>query len=113
MGQGKYSQVKVPCLNITGWYDTVQQPTVNNYVGMLRYGPAELREKHQLIVGPWFHSVGTRRLGDFDFGPEGQVNFFPVELRWYDYWLKGIDNGIADEPPIHIFVMGANRWRRQ
>ncbi len=32
-------------------------------------------------------------------------------LRWYDFWLKGIDNGIMDEPPIRIFVMGANKWR--
>ncbi len=32
-------------------------------------------------------------------------------LRWMDYWLKGIDTGIMDEPPIKIFVMGANQWR--
>ncbi len=32
-------------------------------------------------------------------------------LRWYDYWLKGIDTGIMDEPPVKIWVMGANRWR--
>ena len=32
-------------------------------------------------------------------------------LRWYDYWLKGIDNGIMDEPPIKIFVQGNNEWR--
>jgi putative CocE/NonD family hydrolase len=33
------------------------------------------------------------------------------EKRWFDYWLKGIDNGVMDEPPIKIFVMGANEWR--
>jgi predicted acyl esterase len=32
-------------------------------------------------------------------------------LKWYDYWLKGIDNGVMDEPPIRIFVQGANQWR--
>ena len=32
-------------------------------------------------------------------------------LRWYDHWLKGIDTGIMDEPPIRIFVMGVNRFR--
>jgi predicted acyl esterase len=32
-------------------------------------------------------------------------------LRWYDHWLKGVDTGIMDEPPIKIFVMGVNRWR--
>ena len=32
-------------------------------------------------------------------------------LRWYDYWLKGIDNGIMDEPPVKYWLMGANEWR--
>jgi uncharacterized protein len=32
-------------------------------------------------------------------------------IRWYDYWLKGIDTGIMDEPPIKMFVMGVNQWR--
>jgi predicted acyl esterase len=34
-----------------------------------------------------------------------------VLIRWYDHWLKGIDTGIMDEPPIKIFVMGVNEWR--
>ena len=32
-------------------------------------------------------------------------------LRWFDYWLKGIDTGIMEEPPVRIFVMGANKWK--
>jgi predicted acyl esterase len=32
-------------------------------------------------------------------------------LRWYDHWLKGIDTGIMEEPPIKLFIMGANQWR--
>jgi len=32
-------------------------------------------------------------------------------LRWYDHWLKGIDTGLMDEPPVKIFVMGPNRYR--
>jgi uncharacterized protein len=32
-------------------------------------------------------------------------------IRWYDYWLKGIDTGIMDEPAIKMFVMGVNKWR--
>ena len=33
-------------------------------------------------------------------------------LRWYDQWLKGIDNGIMKGPPVTYWVMGANQWRR-
>jgi predicted acyl esterase len=37
-------------------------------------------------------------------------------FRWYEYWLKGVDNGIMDEPAVHVFVegsrevVGADRW---
>jgi putative CocE/NonD family hydrolase len=32
-------------------------------------------------------------------------------LGWFDYWLKGIDNGIMDKPPVKFFINGANEWR--
>lgn len=32
-------------------------------------------------------------------------------VRWFDYWVKGIDNGIMDEPRVKIFVMGINKWK--
>lgn len=32
-------------------------------------------------------------------------------VRWYDHWLKGIDTGILDEPPVRYWVSGANEWR--
>ena len=32
-------------------------------------------------------------------------------LRWFDHWLKGIDTGIVEEPPIHLFIVGANEWK--
>jgi len=34
-------------------------------------------------------------------------------VRWFDHWLKGIDTGLLDEPPVRIFVMGANTWRNE
>jgi putative CocE/NonD family hydrolase len=32
-------------------------------------------------------------------------------LRWYDHWLKGIDTGMMEEPPVKYWTMGANEWR--
>lgn len=32
-------------------------------------------------------------------------------LRWYDHWLKGLDTGITDEPPVKILVLGEERYR--
>ncbi len=32
-------------------------------------------------------------------------------LKWFDYWLKGIDNGVLDEPPIKFYTTGIEKWR--
>ena len=32
-------------------------------------------------------------------------------LRWHDHWLKGIDTGVTQEPPVKYWLMGANEWR--
>src|SRR4030067_654786 len=37
--------------------------------------------------------------------------FLRESLAWYDYWLKGLENGAADESPVKIFIMGENVWR--
>ena len=36
-----------------------------------------------------------------------------IEVAFFDHWLKGIDNGIENEPPLRIFVMGADVWREE
>jgi len=46
-----------------------------------------------------------------DFGPQVLIDLREEELRWFDHWLGGLDTGILDEPPVRVFVMGANRWR--
>lgn len=32
-------------------------------------------------------------------------------LRWFDHWLKGINTGLLDEPPVNVFITGANEWK--
>ena len=39
------------------------------------------------------------------------IEYHDEMVRWHEYWLKGIDNGILDEPPIKLYVMGINKWR--
>ena len=46
-----------------------------------------------------------------DFGPTANRDLFDRQLRWYDHYLKGEDNGIDREPPIEIFYMGVNKWQ--
>lgn len=46
-----------------------------------------------------------------NFPDRPYVEYHDELVRWYDYWLKDIDTGIVDEPPIKMFVMGVNKWR--
>jgi putative CocE/NonD family hydrolase len=114
MSRGQYWKVRVPTLNLTGWYDQVSQATINNYIGMVEFGPHEIRGQHQLIVGPWRHgNTLPRTVGEIDFGAGAAINYLQIEQRWFDRWLKDIDNGVEREPPVSIFVMGTNRWRAE
>jgi putative CocE/NonD family hydrolase len=112
----QYGEVDVPAYGLGGWYDVFLQSTLNNFAGVRARGRSErARQGQKVLIGPWIHSLGERgtqsRTGDVDFGPAALVDLRAEELRWFDYWLKGVDTGIGQEPPVRVFVMGANRWR--
>jgi putative CocE/NonD family hydrolase len=94
----------VPVLHITGWYDSWGTQVANlNYVELRR----TKKSLQKLIIGPWTHGGQTRsNAGEAEFGPEAAIAFNELRLRWFDRWLKGIDNGIDREPPVRLFVMG-------
>jgi uncharacterized protein len=112
--KGTYPEVDVPALFITGWYDNLLHEGFKVFAGWKQHArSAETRARTKLVVGPWAHrGIGSAdRFGDVDFGPAAGIDLLGLHLRWYDRRLRGIDNGIDDEPPVRIFVMGANVWR--
>ncbi len=50
---------------------------------------------------------------EHDFSPRATLDFGSVQIRWFDHWLKGIDNGVEQDKPVRIFVMGEDRWREE
>ena len=82
---------------------------------MTKQGKTERARKSQkMLIGPWIHRTEGRHVGDIDFGPSVEtIDRGATAVRWFDYWLKGIDNGIMNEPPVKIFVMGENVWREE
>ncbi|HVR30428.1 MAG TPA: CocE/NonD family hydrolase, partial [Thermoanaerobaculia bacterium] len=80
----------VAIYHLVGWYDiyTTQQPFLYASLDGV---------PQKMMIGPWVHSGG--------YG--GTVHRAEI-LRWYDYWLKGIENGILDEEPVHYYVMQGN-----
>jgi putative CocE/NonD family hydrolase len=109
--QASFEQMTVPAFHVTGWWDGDQPGALQNFAGMRRRAKTELARAGQfLVVGPWTHfSNSTRAIGDVDYGDEAMVDLDSRILRFFDRYLKGIENGIEDEPPVHLFTMGSNR----
>ncbi len=112
----RHDALNVAALNIGGWYDIFQKGTIDNFTGMRVKSPAAVRERQHLVLGPWNHSGMARGnpIGAYDFGMRstgGVIDADGAQLRWFDRWLRGIENGVDDEPPVRLFVMGSNQWR--
>jgi putative CocE/NonD family hydrolase len=109
---GHFHKIDVPVLHITGWFDGDQWGELFFWHGMINESPAA--EQQWLLVGPWNH-VGTalpvERLGERNFGPAAVPPLDDIHLRFFDHWLKGIDNGAGRDRRVRLFVMGPNEWR--
>ena len=84
----------IPIYHLAGWYDMFPRDTLLWW--------RNLDNPQKVVIGPWFH-VDRHGLDD-----EAE------HLRWYDHWLKGIDNGVMDEDPIHYWTLDApegEEWR--
>ena len=107
-----YAEIAAPAYLMGGWYDAYVNDTVRAFAGMRRHGRTDAARRSRLLVGPWAHALNASdRVGDVDFGPQSRWDLDAEEQRWLDYWLKGQANGIADEPPLKLFIMGAGEWR--
>ncbi len=107
-----FAQIQVPALHIGGWYDPFLDGTLRSYIGIKSKGGSESARKGQrLVIVPGGHAGAGAKVGDVDFGKDSVLDTFALAIRWYDYLLKGIDNGITREKPVRIFVMGKNVWR--
>ena len=91
------TSIGVPTFCVGGWRDLYCDATARTY--------AHIAAPKKLLMGPWGHVLPHQaRLEPVDFPS--------IALRWWDFWLRGIDNGIMDEPPVTLYVEGAMPgWR--
>ncbi len=105
-----FADINVPVHTLGGWFDIFLMGTINGYVGMKNHGATpEARAGARMIIGPWGHG-STQSYGGVDFTPAAFIDMFETQLRFYDFYLKGIQNGLDKEKPVQIFYMGANKW---
>lgn len=84
----------VPVYSFDGWDDDFRKESL--------VSAATLSNPHKVLVGPWPHC-----------GSEG-FDIVAERHRFFDYWLKGVDNGIMQEPPVHYYTGssdGTGEWR--
>ena len=104
----RFDKIKIPTYIHAGWYDNYPGALLRTYTILKEMGAIdELR----VYVDPTDHDA--RVVGDRDFGPNPAIDRFDVALRWLDWVVRGIDDGISEEPPIKFFTMGTNEWRME
>jgi uncharacterized protein len=113
----RYSSVKVPVLDIEGWYDGFLAGGLENFAGMVSHGGSSAARKNQrLVIGPWDHvdwgrpgSTPAPLLKGIGAGANSPIN--ELMLAWYDHFLKGLNNDASSQPRVDYFLMGANKWK--
>ncbi len=99
--------VRIPMYNVGGWFDIFCQGNLNNFEFLQTQGRDGAKGHQKLLMGPFGHG---NLAGDLQFvGDGGLVGAFKEEIRWFDYWLKGVKNGIMDEPPVKYYMMASAR----
>ncbi len=114
--QNKCSLFTVPVFMIGGYYDLYVAGMSKNFVGISQNaGTAAARGGTRIVMGPWEHNLGNQgmvtRVAEVDFGSNLIFPMREGELRWFDFWLKGIENRMDHAAPIILFIMGENVWR--
>ncbi len=109
----RYGEMDVPALHMTGWFDDDQTGCIRNFVGLRKGARTErARRGQRLLIGPWGHALNSgTAIGELSFGPDSRIDMNATLRRWYDHWLKDEDNGVENDKPVQIFVIGPNQWR--
>jgi putative CocE/NonD family hydrolase len=103
--------ISAPNLDITGWYDHGLGDMLLFRLMVEEAKTDVARSGTRIIIGPWGHTRPARSFGNIDFGPDALLDRTALQIRWFDHWLKGSENGVENDPPLKIFIMGDNRWR--
>ncbi|MCP4767877.1 MAG: CocE/NonD family hydrolase [Gammaproteobacteria bacterium] len=90
-----FSQIKIPVYAIGGWADPYSNPVPRLLAG--------LDVPCKGLIGPWGHQYMHQAT------PGPKMGFMDEALRWWDYWLKDVDDGIMDEPQYRVWMQDSLR----
>lgn len=107
----------VPSLWFMSWYDVSVSPNLAlfNHVRHNAEDP-EVAENQYAVIAPVTHCAYTRAseqtiVGERNVG-DARLDYDGLIYAWWDYWLKGEDNGLIDTlPKVRYYTMGSNQWQ--
>jgi len=85
-----YGAVRCPVMLVSGWADGYS----NAVFRML----ANLQVPRLGLVGPWSHKYPHIGI------PGPAIGFLQEAVRWWDHWLKGIDNDVMAAPMLRAWL---------
>ena len=88
-----YSAIDAAVYAVGGWGDA--------YSSTIARMMENLECPRKALIGPWAHKYPHFAV------PDPAIGFLQEALRWWDHWLKGIDNGVMDEPQCTFYVQDA------
>ncbi len=103
-------RIRVPVLMLTSWYDLSADTVIEGFTEFQRHGTSVTRDNSKLWIGPWQHvAIGKLRQGELEF-PEAEGVGATVSTRFFDHYLRGLENGWQKESAVTYLRMGHNEW---
>ncbi|MCF8275424.1 MAG: CocE/NonD family hydrolase [Flavobacteriales bacterium] len=93
----------VPIFRISGWFDGALSNSVFK-------GFWNTSNTKRVMVGPWDHGPG-QYFSNATGTKTKELNIQMEVLRFFDQYVKGIDTGLENEPPVNYFTMGEQAWK--
>lgn len=102
--------INTPALLIGGWWDTFQKATLDHYMARQHHGADGARGRQRLIMRATTHAPFPPNL-PYRLPDALQIFTAAVDdmARFFEFHLKGVDNGLLDEPPVRYYVIGDDR----
>ena len=117
----QYKKIQVPALHFGGWYDTFTRGSIAIWNGIQTYSEnPDVHDKQWLVMGPWDHESMSVHIADItpkttigkrDFGVNAINTYGETVTAFFDYFLKGENNGFIDNKRIRYFNIGDDDWR--
>jgi len=109
-------KIDVPALHMSCWYDPSVDETLFEFNYFKENAVSETAANNQFVIITGTTHCGFERatehtmVGERDVG-DARLDYWDIYTRWFEYWLKGIDNGITKMPKVRYYTMGRNEWQ--